>query len=108
MRNFQSRNFSEIWKRKTAGIGAIIIYIYIYIIYAPNCASSITIFVRERERGRFNRARDGASGRPGRARESLEGATAEHEGATAEHEGAPGERRGSAIPDAKRRSQFGL
>jgi hypothetical protein len=39
---------------------------------------SLTIFVQERERGRFNRARDGASEAPGRARKSIEGATAEY------------------------------
>ena len=37
-----------------------------YITYTPICASFITIFVQERERGRFNRARDGASRTPGR------------------------------------------
>jgi hypothetical protein len=35
-----------------------------YIIYTPICTSFITIFVQERERGRFNRARDGASREP--------------------------------------------
>jgi len=65
--------------------------IYIYIIYTPNCASFITIFVQERERGRFNRARDGASGTPGRARESVEGATAEYGGAPGEDARALGE-----------------
>jgi hypothetical protein len=52
------------------------------IIYTPNCALFITIFVQEKERGR---ARDGASGTPGRVRESVEGATAEYGGALGEH-----------------------
>src|SRR5436853_5786732 len=47
---------------------------YSYICLEP---SLITIFVYERERDRFNRAHDGASVTPGRARESIEGATAE-------------------------------
>jgi hypothetical protein len=39
-----------------------------YIIYTPICASFITIFVQERERGRYNRARDRASGEPRQSR----------------------------------------
>lgn len=61
------------------------LYMYICFLYTPNRASSITIFVQETERGRFNQARDGASGAPSRARESLEGATAEYGGAPGEH-----------------------
>jgi hypothetical protein len=52
-----------------------------YIIYTPICTLFITIFVQERERGRFNRARDRASRTPGRVRESVEGAMAEYGGA---------------------------
>jgi hypothetical protein len=52
----------------------IYIYIYIFIMYTPNCALSIAIFVQETERGRFNRARDGALRAP-----------AEHGGAPGEH-----------------------
>jgi hypothetical protein len=78
--------------------------LYISIIYTPNCASSITIFVQERERGRFNRARDGASRRPGRARESVVGATAESGGARSN----TGRAIGSATLMPIRRSQFGV
>jgi hypothetical protein len=38
------------------------------ITYTPNCGLFITIFVQERERGRFNRARNGASGEPRQSR----------------------------------------
>lgn len=55
--------------------------IYIYFISSPNPALSLAIFVQERERGRLNGARDGASRTPGRARESLAGAMAEYGGA---------------------------
>lgn len=110
--SWDSRAFIGKWKDLQDGMkgemcadqkeGRIDVYvIYMYIIYTPNRASSITIFVQEAEPGGlggFNQARDGASGTPGRARESVQGATAESGGVSGERARALGEPQG----------QFGL
>ena len=65
-------------------LGAEKLILCMYVTYTPICASWITIFVKERERGHFNRAHNGASGEP---RES-KGSAGEYARALGEPHGA--------------------